>query len=235
MTTSDPNLSEPQGATRDELAPLAPSLNLEILSDQITGDLNAAILNYRDSKGDEEQAAGSNRLGPGLARLKERAIALNEAVADLRPSDLEKLTAADLPGTEGLAEVLKNMPSLLSRMVTASEQAVQADRRAPGGNTSDNAPLRKLILSLMVIFERETGKEAGNSWDPRKDVYFGPFFDLVKGVIEIADPDAVFSNSALGSQITRALMKAKELSREYFARILARSTRHKDSAENSPA
>lgn len=235
MTRPDAGSSESQGATRSELATLAPALNLEKISDQVADDLNTAILNYKDAKDRGVQTPDAGRIDSDLTRLNKRATALQDVIVNLQPTDLDRISAADLPGAKDLAQVVKKLEPQLVLIAEASEQAIQDSRQEAGGRRSDKEPLQKLILALMVIFERETGKEAGNSWDPRRDAYFGPFFDLVSGVIKIASPDEVFSNSILGSQITKALMKAKELSREYFARILARSSRQKDTVGQPPA
>jgi hypothetical protein len=96
-------------------------------------------------------------------------------------------------------------------------QHAQGERMRASGE-SEKAPVKELILALVKIFERETGKEAGNSWHPIENLYFGPFFDFVKGVLDIVAPHEASSNKSLGSQITRALMAANELWGSYLTR-----------------
>jgi hypothetical protein len=233
MAKSDGGLSESQANFQSDVLKLAPLLDLEEMPEQVADDLTAAILNYKDAKDHRIQLPEPRKADSDLSRLNQSAMALHELISNLGPAELERIAAVDPPGEKDLAGVVATLPAELMRIATACERAIREGRKKADGLSPDGEPLQKLVLSLMVIFERETGKEAGNSWDPRRNAYFGPFFDLTSSVLAIADPDRALSNSSLGSQITKALMKANVLSREYFARILARTNREKTGIEQA--
>jgi hypothetical protein len=221
-TKSGPN--EFRRLTASELKTLAPMLNLETMPDPVAENLRASLSDYthdRRRTADVPQPATSPSRFEALIR---QAAAMQDLIAGMAPNELEMVAAVD----PGLREVLKNLGGNLSRVAETSAQAIDRSRQGQTDRPAaaeDESPLHRLIHRLMVIFESQTGKEAGNSWDPVRDAYFGSFFDFTKAVLTIAAPGEKFTNRALGSQITKALASAKKLYGDFLARSHGRLPR----------
>ena len=213
---------------KKELTNLALILDCEKISSKTAADLHVLIQSYLKEKerlADPPQTISDES---NLRRLNQRAAALQEVLAALPEADLERMAAATGPGTKNFRQLVKKMESQLVEIAKVSEgaiESVQDSRKGKKEGPSDREPLEKLIIGLMAVFEIETEKEAGNSWHPTRNVYFGPFFDFVKVMVDIVEPQKAFSNSSLGSLITRALISARELSGNFLMRKHGRSSR----------
>lgn len=196
---------------------MASILDQDAISDSLAEEIQTAIEAYVKRRGAVAADLPAAREHSGLKALHCQAAALEAAIADLKHTDREALKAA---GTD-LPEILKRMPAELLRLREAATEAIEKALKMP----SDDLPLHELVHRLMEIFERETRKEASNSWDPKKDAYFGPFFEFTETVARIAAPGENFANRTFGQQITRALASARKKYGDFLARSHRRSPR----------
>jgi hypothetical protein len=218
MTTIEPGASVRRPLTASELNRLAPLLKGETLSQQVAGELNDLIQKYLQEETQKErppQAPPGESDNAGPRGLEQAASALTGMLAALKEEELERMAAAASMPAMQLKQTVASTSSQLAEIADASRKAVAAAARK---DAAADDPLKNLIAGLVPIFERETGTEAGNSWHPIRNVYFSPFFDLVKGILDIVAPSEAGNNKALGSNITRALMMAREMKGSYLAR-----------------
>ncbi len=227
MTTIDPTAAGIDRFDGSRVKALSLLLGCETLSPETSAQLQAAIRTCLRERSLPEQAPEGDAEAIGLGRLGRQAAELRESFSGLSEKGLEQLAAAASSGREGLRKSLEEMQTRLDLIAAAAEKAVADLRgaRRQHAAASGKEALQRLILSLVPIFEGETGKEAGNSWHPIQNVYFGPFFDFVTAVFDIAAPGAALGNAALGQLITRSLMKTRELSGNYLARSHGRFPR----------
>ena len=230
MTAPDAATTEFRQLNKKELTNLALILGCEKISPKTVADLRVLIQSYL--KGKERLADPPQTISDdsNLRKLNQRAAALQEVLAALQEADLERMAAATGPGTKNFRQILKKMESQLVEIAKVSEEAIESaqdSHKGKKGDPSGGEPLEKLIIGLMAVFERETEKEAGNSWHPTRNVYFGPFYDFVKAMVDIVEPQKTFSNNSLGSLITQALIAARELSGNFLMRKHGRSSRAK--------
>jgi hypothetical protein len=216
--TSQPDFREP---TQAELDALAPMFSLGELPDATKDKIRTAISEYL-ATGDSNLRRYSEPDGASLEAFNQQVAEFREAVAGLKPSDLAAMKSVD----PAVSEVLADIADRLSVIETALTAALANGDQTGGSDNvaeSDEA-LQGLIHALMNVYEHETGKEAGNSWDPVKDTYFGPFFDLTSAVIRIAAPDVSLGNRVLGSKITKALASARQRYGDFLMRSHGRSS-----------
>jgi len=217
MTTPEDHSYRSRPLDEDLAARLASMLNQDAIDDGLAEEIQTAVETFvqrRDAVAADQPAACDHT---ALKAVEARAAALAAAIADLQPDHRNALAAAD----SDLPEILNRMPADLVRLRQAATDALDNASKKP----VDILPLHELVHRLMQIFERVTGKEASNSWDPKKNAYFGPFYDFTAAVVRIAASGETYDNRTLGQQITRALASARKIYGDFLARSHRRSPR----------
>jgi hypothetical protein len=217
--TSPPNF---RNLTQDELEALAPTLSLDSLPDATKDKIRMAISEYLAAWDSSAPESPSQPDVDNLKAFNGQVSAFRDAVAGLKPSDLAAMKFVDPAISDVLADIADRLSNVETVLTTAIASGVRAG--CSDGGSDPDGPLHSLIHALMKVYEQETEKEAGNSWDPVSDAYFGPFFDLTSAVIRIAAPDVSLSNRALGSKITKALASARQRYGDFLMRSHGRSS-----------
>ncbi len=204
--------------SEEDFQEIATALGLDEISEETQFDVVRATALYFIDKELIPKAPKLSEARAAVRKIRKLTEVLIESL-----EQLDDLSSQELALTEAFKMVvtkekiyeepeffkLIDGPSDIHKLHSAAGEVLQRLKPGKGGRPAE-AALKGYIIRLADIFEKVKGVKAGITFDPYEGCLTGSFYKFVMRCLEIVDPEAVWSNFALGRQIERTLKKRRE-------------------------
>ena len=181
--------------------------NVDGLTEDIRSQLQEAAIKYC-IESDRILKNPPPRLSEVRAALTEihgKTETLIECLKQIDTISLGQLYGEAFPDNLELLKRIENKSSDIHKLHSIAQETLNRLKQDRGGRPIIKQPLRGLICHLICIYESSTGTNATLSLDQYEEKYKGKFYEFTHTVIEIIDPEEIWSNSSLGQQIKAAI------------------------------
>ena len=208
MTKLDAGIISPNILAYDECAEIIVALGIDSISEKSIKALQKALIDYQADLDRNKEIPRLSKTRNRFSKIIKSASAFKKSIEDLHQKDIDHISAANLPKNLDLSDKIPELEVLLGRVMEATEKALLTLPKDPGGPSKTHGPRKGLIIRLINIYEKETGRKSSIIYDAYNELYTGPLYKFIEAVF-LATNIRLGKKFSLGEDIKSA-RKIKE-------------------------